>query len=395
MRLITDDHVTAAFGLAADDCLAGRVGAGESEPTLRLYTYRSHCALVGRFQNVANEVHREYCEAHGLPINRRPTGGGAIIMGADQLGVALTLPGRGDDSYSHARELMAQFSAGVVKGLNALGVNASFRRKNDIEVNGRKVVGLGIYRAPSGGLLFHASLLVGLDLPLMLRILRTPFEKISDKAIATVADRITTVRRETGRELEVAEVRARVADGYAAAFGLELDSGDFTHTELQAIANLQSQKYESDDWIFQTTAVPDAAGAAKLKTESGLIDAQVTLAGHTLKAVFIGGDFFVGEGALAELEAALRWRSTDPAAVAAALTQAYTARAAELAALPLTALIQVVQQAIRRAQVVEASARSDPYGCFVNPETSGATAKEQVLTGVTQFNGQSTLKQGA
>ncbi|MEK7327092.1 MAG: lipoate--protein ligase family protein, partial [Chloroflexota bacterium] len=61
-RLITDDGVSASFGLAADDCLAGRVGAGESEPTLRLYTYRSHCALVGRFQNLDNEVYREYCQ---------------------------------------------------------------------------------------------------------------------------------------------------------------------------------------------------------------------------------------------------------------------------------------------------------------------------------------------
>ena len=208
-RLITDDGVTASFGLAADDCLAQRVGREESPPTLRLYTYRSHCALIGRFQNVDNEVRRDYCAAHGIAVNRRPTGGGAIIMGADQLGVALTLPGRGDDAYSRARELMAQFSAGVVNGLRALGVAASFRRKNDVEVGGRKIVGLGIYRAPGGGLLFHASLLIGLDLPLMLRVLHTPFEKISDKEIATVANRMTTVRREVGREMAIDEVRAR------------------------------------------------------------------------------------------------------------------------------------------------------------------------------------------
>ena len=72
MRLITDDSVTASFGLAADECLAARVGVGErrdvacSVPTLRLYTYRSHCALVGRFQNLENEVHRAYCAEHNL-----------------------------------------------------------------------------------------------------------------------------------------------------------------------------------------------------------------------------------------------------------------------------------------------------------------------------------------
>ncbi|MDW8325716.1 MAG: biotin/lipoate A/B protein ligase family protein [Anaerolineales bacterium] len=384
-RLITDDGVSASFGLAADDCLATRVGAGESQPTLRLYTYRSHCALVGRFQNVDHEVHREYCLAHGISINRRPTGGGAILMGADQLGVALTLPGTGDDSYHRARELMARFSQGIVIALQSLGIPASFRRKNDIEVNGRKIVGLGIYRAhapvqpasapstpPRSGLLFHASLLVGLDIPLMLRVLKTPFEKISDKEIATVADRITTVRREMGCEVELDEVRARVAEGYTAAFGVSLVPGDFTSVEREAISHLQSRKYDTAEWVNQTTAVADMTGSAKVKTPGGLLDVRVTLAGNTLKAVFIGGDFFAAEGAIADLEAGLRWQSAEPRAVAARLAHLYAARASDLATIPLDALTQAVQQAIRRAQVAESVARADPYGCFVNPESAYA-----------------------
>src|SRR6266496_4235709 len=220
-RLITDDSVSASFGLAADEALAQRVGLNLSQPTLRLYTYQSYCALVGRFQNVENEI----------TINRRPTGGGAIIMGADQLGVALTIPGRGDDSlrltaqgdaYSHARELMSDFSNGLVCGLNQLGVEARFRRKNDIEVNGKKLVGLGVYRAPSGGLLFHASMLVDLDIALMLRVLNTPFEKLSDKEIDTVAARITTVRRETESKITLDAVRRVIADGFVSAFNVNL-----------------------------------------------------------------------------------------------------------------------------------------------------------------------------
>ena len=382
-RLITDDSVSAPFGLAADECLAERVGAGQSHPTLRLYTYRSHCALVGRFQNLDNEVYREYCQAHGIALNRRPTGGGAIIMGADQLGVALTMPGRGDDSYSRARELMAQFSQGIVNALQSLGVQAHFRRKNDIEVNGRKIVGLGIYRAHSQtrpdfassaspanrpcGLLFHASLLVGLEVPLMLRVLRTPFEKISDKEIATVAERVTTVRREIGREIELREVRRRVAEGYATAFGVSLAPGDFTAEERTAIAMLERDKYLTEVWVNQTTAVRDTLGAAKVKTPGGLLDVRVALAGSTVKYLFVGGDFFAAEGAIADLESSLRWHSADPSAVAAALARAYTGRADDLIALPLEALLAAVQQAIRRARLAESAARADPYGCFVNP----------------------------
>ena len=65
LRRITDDGVSASFGLAADEVLA----RNPDRPTLRLYTYRSHCALVGRFQNVENEINVKACRRFGIDIN--------------------------------------------------------------------------------------------------------------------------------------------------------------------------------------------------------------------------------------------------------------------------------------------------------------------------------------
>ena len=366
-RLISDDQVSDAFGLAADESLAQRVGLGESQATLRLYTYRSHCALVGRFQNVENELHVEYCHENHIPINRRPTGGGAILMGENQLGVALTIPGRAADTYNRARELMSTFSLGLVLGLNSLGVQAEFRRKNDIEVDGRKLVGLGIYKAPSGGLLFHASVLVGLDVSLMLRVLNTPFEKITDKEIDAVSNRTTTVRREIGRGISIEEIRAVMADGYANAFDVQLSQGEFTEHEIVAAKVLEEEKYSTNDWIYQTTQVPDTFGSAKLKTPVGLLDIRTTLAGPTIKSVFIGGDFFAAENAVADLETSLRWHSSDPNSVATTLDSVYSRRQSDLNKVPLESLVAGVQKSIKRARMAEDKVRSDPYGCFFAP----------------------------
>jgi len=375
-RLITDDSVSAPFGLAADDALAQRVGLNLSQPTLRLYTYQSYCALVGRFQNVENEIRVEYCRENGIAINRRPTGGGAIIMGADQLGVALTIPGRGDDSlrlaaqgdaYSHARELMSNFSEGLVRGLNQLEVKARFRRKNDIEVNGKKLVGLGVYRAPSGGLLFHASMLVDLDIALMLRVLNTPFEKLSDKEIDTVAGRITTVRRETESRITLDEVRRVIADGFVSAFDVHLVRSDFTSDERADIEKLEQEKYQSVDWLYQTTDVPDSNGSAKVKTPAGLIDVSVTTAGSTIKAVFIGGDFFAAENAVADLEASLRWHTSQPEKVVSTIEKIFQSRESEFNGIQSDVVIEAVLKAVARARVAESQSRADPYGCYVNP----------------------------
>ena len=108
----------------------------------------------------------------------------------------------------------------------------------------------------------------------------------------------------------------------------------------------------------------DATGAAKTKTSGGLLEVKVTLAGRMLKAVFITGDFFAAENAVADLEASLRWHVSEPEAIAATLQRIYSKRQNELSAIPLRTLIETIQAAVQQALASEAN----PYGCFVNPE---------------------------
>lgn len=365
-RYIADDGVTASFGLAADEVVTRRQGTAASPPTLRLYTYRSDSALVGRFQRVVSEVHLDYCRANGIAVNRRPTGGGAIIMGEDQLGVAVMVPERADArSYDLTRELFQRFSGGIVETLAGLGVAAEYRRKNDVEVRGRKVAGLGIYFDPAGGLLFHASLLVDLDIPLMLRVLQTPFAKISDKEIATVAERVTTVRRETGRALSVAEVRDLLREAYARSLGITLEDGGFSEEELAEIGALERERYATPEWLEREPATPDAMGSATLKTLGGLLSAHLTLAGDVIKAVYLTGDFFCDERVIAGMERALRWHAAAPERVERTLQQLRDKEGLALPGVPTEALVRVVASAVEAARRQEQLAVAK--GCFVNP----------------------------
>ena len=70
-RLISDADAGAAPGLAGDEALMLHYGRGEEPPcaaTLRLYTYRPHCALVGRYQALEAELDLEACERLGLEV---------------------------------------------------------------------------------------------------------------------------------------------------------------------------------------------------------------------------------------------------------------------------------------------------------------------------------------
>ncbi len=215
--LLADDGAGAAEGLALDETLMSRVSRDVpgARPALRLYTYASHAALVGRYQTLSAEVDLDACAATGTAFSRRPTGGGAIVMGEGQLGVALVLPARA----ARPKDLIEELGGGVVTGLAQLGIEARFGGKNDLICDGRKIAGLGLYADPFGAMLFHTSLLVDLDVEFMLRVLSIPAAKLADKGVAAVGERITTVRRQLGSDIPMNEVRAAIAQGFARRFG--------------------------------------------------------------------------------------------------------------------------------------------------------------------------------
>ena len=316
-RYVTDEGVGAAEGLATDEALMlryGREGQPKFDATLRLYTYRSHCALVGRYQNLEDEVDLDACATHGVQYGRRPTGGGAILMGADQLGVAVCT--RAPAGIA-PKDLLRRYADGVIAGLSRLGIDAAFRSKNDLEVDGRKIAGLGLYVDDRGALLFHTSLLADLDIPLMLEVLKIPGAKLSDKAVDRVADRVTTVSRELGRTVTALEIRDEIRAGFAGGLGLDLCPGEVEAAEHDRREALVRAKYANDEWTHERSPLADARGTAGLKTPEGFVRVYVGVHGDTIKSLLVAGDFNILPAGVSRLEAALRWSPAEPARIKA------------------------------------------------------------------------------
>jgi lipoate---protein ligase len=365
-RLITDDGAGAAEGLALDEALMARYARGEPDrpPTLRLYTYRSHCALVGRYQNLAAEVDLAACERTGTQVSRRPTGGGAIVMGAGQLGVACVSRAPAD---KRPRELIELLSAALVTGLAELGITAVFRGKNDLEADGRKIAGLGLYVDPAGAMLFHASVLADLDIPFMLEVLRIPAAKLADKAAAAVAARVTTVTRQTGGRHDAAALRPVIAAGFAAAFGATLEDATPDHAERALASALATDRYGARSWLDERSIAADGSGSALLKTPAGLARIYVTTHGDLVKSAMVVGDFNELPPALAALESALRWRRIDDQSVTEAVTRS---GAGPALGMPAARVAGAVLDAARQAGQRAAAAPVRSAGSCYFPEPS-------------------------
>ncbi len=309
-RLLTQDNVAGGAGLALDEALMGSYSRGRdpAPPTLRLYTYRDHVALCGRYQNLRAEIDIDACAHTGTEFNRRPTGGGAIVMGQGQVGLAVITEA---PSVEHPKLLMERFSAGIVAGLAKLGIEAAFAGKNDLKVDGRKIAGLGIYLDGAGGLLFHSSVLADLDIGFMLSVLDTPASKLGAAGIDAVAQRVTTVSRETDQAWNGQTLREVIVLGFTEALGIDFEESEPTGEEIGMAEHLVATKYSTDDWRLQRSPRSDTTGSSVLRTPAGHIRLYLSMNGDTIKSALFTGDFNTLPGPVAEFEAALKWSRAD------------------------------------------------------------------------------------
>lgn len=310
------DHkdVSGSYGLAVDEYLTDihkQVNKAQHPAYLRLYNYKNYNVLSGRFQNISAEIDIDICNELGFGFGRRLTGGGAILMGEDQLGICFATDQR-EFPWEHISDLYKQLSEPIIHALQELGIEATFRSKNDLEVNGKKIAGLGVYISPSGGIQFHTSLLLDLDIETMLKVLKIPIQKYSDKRkIASVRQRITSINMELGRKIELAEVKSLIIQKFEERFGKYFEPYVLTAEEEEEVLKIEANRYKNEDWIFQRSPQEDMTGTSLKKTSAGLLRTYIGLKGENIKSVLITGDFMDKQDILLELESELKWSALD------------------------------------------------------------------------------------
>ena len=308
-RLLDTPPMSAAENMALDDALVELKGEGRSPDTIHFLQFSPRAVLVGFHQAVSEEVRTGYCLEHGIDVNRRITGGGAIFFDESQLGWEVIC----DKAFfgvkiPHAG-LFRTLCDPVVSALARLGIKAEFRPRNDIEVNGRKISGTG--GTDSGdAFLFQGTMLTDFDVDTMLRSLKIPIEKLKAKEIDSVKERVTCLKWELGYTPPIEELKRVVAAGFEEKLGIRLEPGGLS-AEEEDLFRKKVEYYRSAEWIDH---VKPRAGKkdviqAAYKSDAGMVRFTfvVDLAARRLKDVYITGDFLsFPPRALFDLEAALR-----------------------------------------------------------------------------------------
>ncbi|MBN1658798.1 MAG: DUF116 domain-containing protein [Anaerolineae bacterium] len=308
-RLLDTAPSSAAWNMALDEVVLTAHGQGHAPSTLRFLQFDPHCALVGYHQAVEQEIRVDYCREHGIDINRRLTGGGGLYWDPSALGWEIYAPQGHPGIASQVEAMYEQLCNAAVYGLARLGVEASFRPKNDIEVNGRKISGTG-GTAMGASFMFQGSLLIDYDVDTMLRALRIPTEKLRDKEIDSVKERVTCLKWELGQVPPLAKIKAALVEGFAHVLGVEFQAAGLTAAEEVLLA-ARLPFFESDEWVYGPRRSLDHRRElrALYKSPGGLVRVALVVdeGARRITSALITGDFFAyPKRAIFDLEAALK-----------------------------------------------------------------------------------------
>lgn len=256
-RVIGLETRDAFTNMALDEACSEAVAAREVLPTIRFYRWQPSAVSIGYFQSLEDEVAVDKCKEAGVDFVRRRTGGGAVFHDYE-----------GEITYSVIAP-EALFPKGVTESyhiicgwildsLKLLGVKAEFKPINDIilaadavgpdgsPVGDKKISGNAQTRR-GGILLQHGTILYTVDVRKMFSLLKVGQEKIADKMIAAVEERVTSLQK-LKPGLDMQTVYEALLKGFTADKDFKM--GEWTLAELQRAQELAEKRYSTKDWNY-------------------------------------------------------------------------------------------------------------------------------------------------
>lgn len=244
-RFILDDYVKPAMNMAIDEALLKNCLA-YGKPTVRFYRWKPRAVTIGYFQSLEQEVDTAKCAAEGIDCIRRSTGGGAVYHDSE-LTYSFVCPLDSGLVPKNILDSYRKVCGALVHGLRELGLQAAFVPLNDLIVNGRKVSGNAQTRKEKT-ILQHGTLLIDVDVDKMFSLLKVPNEKIRDKLISDVKQRVTSVNQEAGKKYSYFEVAAAIRKGFEENFHARLVEEPLTPEERQLAEKIAVEKFLKPDW---------------------------------------------------------------------------------------------------------------------------------------------------
>jgi lipoate-protein ligase A len=205
---------------------------------LRFWEPSEHFVVVGYANKVAKEVNVAACEARGIPVLRRCSGGGTVVQGPGCFNYTLVLRITSDGPLHNIgvanQFIMRQNRAALESVMNR---PVAIRGHTDLAINDRKFSG-NSQRRRKHFLLFHGTFLMNFDLALVSDLLPMPSKQPEYREHRVHTEFLTNLN------VPVEKVKAALKQAWKAEEPLK-------NSPLEKITALARDKYATREWNYK------------------------------------------------------------------------------------------------------------------------------------------------
>ena len=287
------------LNMALDEALLLTHEAAGGPPILRVYGWQTPTLSLGYAQNVAREVAVDACQAHGVSIVRRPTGGRAVLH-HHEVTYSVIMPTALDGEALSLSEHYRRIGLALQQAFQSLGLPVHLARpparaipprtpvspacfaalsRYELSVEGGKLVGSAQKRLRQA-LLQHGSIPLWLDRQRLFACLQVPSsqrQRLVQEAYTTMA----AVNEVAPAPVTCAMLHAALRDGFATAFEAEFQDSVPSGEEWQLTQHMLLTKYATPAWnlgggaAWRQSQEMQGVGGAVLPQESRTQHARI------------------------------------------------------------------------------------------------------------------------
>jgi len=245
-RFLVTHGNNAYRNMAIDKAILVANSKGFVPPTVRFYYWKPSAITIGYFQSLEEEVDLDKCKEHGVDYVRRITGGGAVFH-EHELTYSIVIPEFHSEIPKNIMDSYGRICGAIIKGLKNFGIDSKYHPINDIVSDGKKISGNAQTRKYKT-VLQHGTVILDVDVEKMFSLLRVPNEKIKDKLISDVKQRVTSVKNILGKNISFEDMVNDMKRGFEEEFNVDLVLGDLTDKEKSFSDEFEKNCFSLKEW---------------------------------------------------------------------------------------------------------------------------------------------------
>lgn len=255
-RLLKLETHNAFMNMAVDEAVLKARIENTVPNTVRFYRWKPSAVSIGKFQKIEEEVQLDNCRKHGVDVVRRISGGGTVYHDAEDEITYSVVANKKDLEAPDITTVYGKIYAALAEAVKILGLKADFNKGNlktcpNLMIDGKKISG-SAQSHKKGVALQHGTLLVDVDLEKMFTFLHVPWARTRMEVVNVARHKITSVKKELGREVPIEQVNEALMEGFQKALNVKLVWSELTLYERKLAEELCKEKYATDDWNFHS-----------------------------------------------------------------------------------------------------------------------------------------------